>query len=84
MKLLLFVQQRCKHSEMAFLTSRSVSKHVLLALGVNPTASDAGIRLLQCRARLVSVHVPSAHKSSITSLARRQANAVEVATKVSF
>ena len=26
---------------MAFLTSRSASKHVLFALGVNPTARDA-------------------------------------------
>ena len=39
---LLFVQQKCKHCEMAFLTSRSVSKHVLFALGVDPTARDAG------------------------------------------
>ena len=31
-----------------------------------------------------SVHVPSLHKSSIASLARRQANAVEFATKVCF
>ena len=27
---------------MAFLTSRSVSKHVLFALGVDPTAREAG------------------------------------------
>ena len=27
---------------MAFLTSRSASKHVLFALGVDPTARDAG------------------------------------------
>ena len=32
--ILLFVQQKCEHGEMAFLTSRSVNK---LALGVNPT-----------------------------------------------
>ena len=31
-----------KHGEMAFLTSRSVSKHVDFALGVNPTVRDAG------------------------------------------
>ena len=30
-----------KHSEMTFLTSRSVSKHILFALGVDPTARDA-------------------------------------------
>ena len=29
-------------SEMAFLTSRSVSKHVHFALGVDPTARDTG------------------------------------------
>ena len=40
--ILLFVQQKRKHGEMAFLTSRSASKHNLLALGVNPTARDAG------------------------------------------
>ena len=33
---------------------------------------------------LVSVHVPLLRKSSIASLARHQANAVEVATKVCF
>ena len=38
----LFVQQKHKHSKMAFLTSRSASKHVLFALGVDPTARDAG------------------------------------------
>ena len=38
----LFVQQKCKHNEMAFLTSRSESKQVLFALGVDPTARDAG------------------------------------------
>ena len=36
---------------------------------------------LQCRTRQVSVHVPSLHKPSIASLARRQANAVEFTTK---
>ena len=35
----------------------------------------------QCRAREVSIHVPSLHKPSIASLARRQANAVEFSTK---
>ena len=38
----MFVQQKYKHCEMAFLTSRSASKHVLFALGVNLTARDAG------------------------------------------
>ena len=36
----MFVQQKRKHSEMAFLTSRSASKHVTFALGVDPTARD--------------------------------------------
>ena len=40
--ILLFVQQKRKHSKVVFLTSRSVSKHVLFALGVDPTARDAG------------------------------------------
>ena len=40
-KNLLFVQQKRKDSEMAFLTSRSANKHVLFALGVDPTARDA-------------------------------------------
>ena len=40
-KNLLFVQQKRKDSEMAFLTSRSANKHVLFALGVDPTAKDA-------------------------------------------
>ena len=40
--ILLFVQQKCKHGKVAFLTFRSVSKHVLFALGVDPTARDEG------------------------------------------
>ena len=54
---------------MAFLTSRSASKHILFALGVNPTVRDAGegsgsdlvskLRPSQCRARLLAVHVRS-------------------------
>ena len=60
-----------------------MSKHVPFALGVDPTARDAGEGggsdlVLQ------AVHVPSLHKSSIASLARHQANAVEFATKVCF
>ena len=39
--ILLFVQQKREHSEMAFLTSRSASKHILFAFGVDPTARDA-------------------------------------------
>ena len=35
------MQQKRKHSEMAFLTSRSESTHVLFALCVDPTARDA-------------------------------------------
>ena len=70
---------------MAFLTSRSASKHIIFALGVDPIASS-DLRVsqatpLQCHARQVSVHVPLLHKLSIASLARRQANAVEFATK---
>ena len=34
------VQQKCKHGKMVFLTSRGSNKHVLFALGVNPTARD--------------------------------------------
>ena len=70
-----FVQQKRKHSEMAFLTSRSASRHVLFALGVDPTARDAGEGrgsdlvsqatpfTVSCKTR--AVHVPSLHKSSI-------------------
>ena len=65
---LLFVQQKHKPCEMAFLTSRSVSKHVPCALGIDPTARGAGKSggsdLLQCRARLVAVDVPSLHCQS--------------------
>ena len=35
--ILLFVKQKC---EMTFLTSRNVSKHILLALGVDRAARD--------------------------------------------
>ena len=31
-----------KHGEMVFLTSRSASKHVIFALGIDPTARGAG------------------------------------------
>ena len=72
----------------ASLTFRSASKHVLFALGVDPTARDAsesGVSDLVSQATpfavscgLVAVHVSSLHKSSI---ARHQANAVEFATK---
>ena len=35
-----YSKQKRKHGEMAFLTSSSVSKHVLFALGVDHTARD--------------------------------------------
>ena len=38
----MFVQQKHKHGETTFLTSRSASKHVLFAIGVDPTARDMG------------------------------------------
>ena len=38
--ILLFVQQKHKHNEMVFSTSRNVSKHILFALGVDCTARD--------------------------------------------
>ena len=92
--ILLFVQQKRKHGKVAFLTFRSVSKHVPFALGVDPTARGAGeggssYLVLQATpfevlCGLVAVHVPSLHKSSIASLTRHQANAVEFATKVCF
>ena len=40
--ILLFVQQNRNHGEMAFLTSRSASRHVHFARGVDPTARHAG------------------------------------------
>ena len=72
----MFIQQKRKHGEVVFLTFRSVSKHIF-ALGVDPTAGDAGkgggsdlvlqtTLALEPRARLVSLHVPSLLKSSIT------------------
>ena len=39
--ILLFVQQKQKHGKVAFLTFRSASKHILFALGVDPTARNA-------------------------------------------
>ena len=35
-------QVKHKHDEVAFLASRSAIKHVLFALGVDPTTRDAG------------------------------------------
>ena len=74
---------------MSFLTSRSASKHILLTLGVNPTARDAGKGgdsnlVWQATPLLVAVHVPPLHKSRIAKPRRRQANAVEFATEVWF
>ena len=73
--ILLFVQQKRKHGEVAFLTFRSASKHVIFALGVDPTARDVGedggsdlVSLatpFAVSCGLVAVHVPSLHKSSI-------------------
>ena len=73
--ILLFVQKKCKHGEVAFLTFMSASKHVLFALGVDPTARDAGKGggsnlVLQATpfavsCGLVAFHVPLLHKSSI-------------------
>ena len=70
----MFVQQKRKHGEVAFLTFRSASKHVLFALGVDPTARDAGegggtdlvsqATPFAVSCGLVAVHVPSLHKSS--------------------
>ena len=77
---------------MVFLTSRSTSKHIFFALGVDRTARNAvkarvstsesrKLHPSQCHAGLESVYVSMLHKSSITSLARCQAN-VEFATEV--
>ena len=71
------------------------SKHIVFALGVNPTARDAmkarvptsksrKLHSSRCHAKLVSIHVPSLHKSCTSSLLRRQANAVEFVTKICF
>ena len=38
----MFVEQKHKHCEVAFLTFRSASKYILFALGADPTARDAG------------------------------------------
>ena len=56
--ILLFVQQKHKHDEMAFLTSRNVSKHVLLALGVNHAARDAVKEKIHRSSDLVSQAMP--------------------------
>ena len=91
----MFVQQQRKHGEMAFLTSRSASKHVLFTLGVDSTARDAGEGngsdlvlqatpfAMSCETT-VAVHVRSLHKSSVAKPRKRQANAVSFATKVLF
>ena len=73
---------------MVFLKSRSVSKQVLFALGVDRTARDAvkarvptqsrKLRPSQCHARLVSVHVPSLHKSSIIKLRKASSKCCRV------
>ena len=48
-----------------------------------PTLSHK-LRPSQCRARLVAVHVPSLHKSSIAKHCKTSSNAVDFATKVWF
>ena len=55
--LLLFIQQKHKHNEMAFLTSRYANKHIHLALGVEHTAWDNGgvPSMLTCYVGLVSL-----------------------------
>ena len=68
---------------------RSARKHVHFALGVDPTARDTGegegsdlvsqATPFAVSCGLVAIHVPSLHKSISSSLARRQANAVEFA-----
>jgi len=76
MKLLFYCSySKNKHGEVAFLTFMSASKHVLFALGVNPTARDAGegggsylvsqATPFAVSCGLVAVHIPSLHKSSI-------------------
>ena len=64
---------RTPKTQTAFLTSRSASKRVLFALGVDPTARDTGesggsdlvsqAMPLAVHGRLVSVSVPSPHKT---------------------
>ena len=88
--------KRASHGEMAFLTSRSASKHDIFALGVDPTARDAG---KGGGSDLVSQTTPFAvswetssqpsmfprYTSLVSpSLARRQTNAVEFVSKVCF
>ena len=84
---LLFVQQKCKHCEMAFLMSRSVSKHVPCALGVDPTARDAGEGrgsdlVLQATPVAVSCETSSCRCSLATLpiVTRRQTNTVTLTT----
>ena len=69
------MQQKREHGEVAFLTFMSASKHVLFALGVDPTAMDTGegggfdfvsqATPFAVSCGLVAVHVLSLHKSSI-------------------
>jgi len=41
----LFVQQKRKHGKVVFLMFRSASKHVVFALGVDPTARDTLVKV---------------------------------------
>ena len=74
----MFVQQKRKHGEVVFLMFMSVSKHILFALGVDPTARDAG------EGGGFRPNLASYTSLVSSSLARHQANAVEFATKVCF
>ena len=90
----MFVQQKHKHGEIPFLMSKS--KHVLFALGVNPTARDAseggGSDLVsQATPFAVSCETNSRPCSLATqiyvalpSLARHRANAIEFGTNLSL
>ena len=49
-----------------------------------PTSQSCKLHSFKCCVRLVSVHVPLVHKSSIASLARCLVSAVDFATKVCF
>ena len=94
----LFMQQKRKHDEMVFLMSRNVSKHVLLAFGVNCTARESGMlwrwkslrfwpslhKLYpsQCHLTLVSIHVPLLHIVLVSPSLARHQS--EFPTKVCF
>ena len=94
MKLFYCSYSKNANGEVAFLTFMSASKHVLFVLGVNLTARNAGegggsdlvsqATPFAVSCGLVAIHVPRYINLVSPSLARRQANAVEFATKVCF